>query len=328
MNKKITMPKALLYAAIIVGITVSLLTFLAVRTLSQGYHEMTNVSLTSDYRGMMIYDDKMYGQIAFGIELSRLDPWEYNQKTMNDFLVSSITQIDQRVYSGMILYAMMISVIMVLYLYDEHAVSPSVQAITVLGIYAVLICVFYFSCYVMKVPFYLPKVKALLMIAVSLLSVMAGNCAVSLLFGLVSKKGLAAVILIPVVFALFMISTSLEGKLYSPEYIDSFSYLVDIVPENSEEQPYYDETRNVVIYQGKEYPPEQLPNSDRLSGISRIGAFAFEIADPYSGNSLEMVRSIIDQDVPSLAVGMYTLKAGAWIYLAAELGKKKRWRKY
>ena len=114
-----------------------------------------------------------------------------------------------------------------------------------------------------------------------------------------------------------------EGRLFSVPEVDSFDGVYASVTEEELNRMYYDEEKNVMVLDGKEYPPERMPNPDRAAGIGRAALIVFEALDPYSGTGLDMIRQIDGTDVPGAAVLPYLLKAALWTALPLCLRRKR-----
>ena len=154
-----------------------------------------------------------------------------------------------------------------------------------------------------------------MMLGVSLLSVIGGHCAFGLLLRKIPFKNVVSVFAIPVIIALFLLGTVLSGQLYTDPEIESFDYVAEQTGD-AYGNAYYDDDKNVIIVDGREYKPELVENPDHLKGIARIAAFVFEVLNPYSGNSLEMIRQIIEKTPALWAVLFYSVKALCWIVLS------------
>ncbi len=79
---------------------------------------------------------------------------------------------------------------------------------------------------------------------------------------------------------------------------------------------YYDENKNAVIVDGREYAPQLIDNADAYHGLQRAGAYVFELLNPYSGNSLYFLE--ISEEKIRLSVIvllLYGMKACMWTML-------------
>ena len=86
----------------------------------------------------------------------------------------------------------------------------------------------------------------------------------------------------------------------------------------------YDEEKNAVVGNGQEYPPEIVPNPEHTVGAKRAAGLGFTVINPYSGNSLELLRQELYVRIPLWAVLLHLVKSVFWIGLAALVpGKKK-----
>ena len=135
--------------------------------------------------------------------------------------------------------------------------------------------------------------------------------------------------MIPVILLLYLFSAQFEARLLMDPNADSFDYLYETLRESDE--PVYDPERNVMVVNGKEYPPESVPNPEYLTGASRIGAVAFEVIDPWSGSPLELAREIAESEsaspgrdlLPAWFLALYAVKALLWIAASALPGAKR-----
>ena len=107
----------------------------------------------------------------------------------------------------------------------------------------------------------------------------------------------------------------LEYGLYSPKTIESFDYAYAIDSRILEEG-YYDSEKNVLVFEDKEYPPKQAENPEHYSGVKFMGAAAFEVINPYSGNSLYMVEQAMESNITLPIYLLYALKGFIWIIVS------------
>lgn len=306
----------LLVTAGIALLAVLILSFTAVKGLSNNYQELVNADLTKDYSGRIYYDDRLYVVLGKGVVLDETAAVTDRPAIMTSFLKEALFYIDQRIFAAGVLYAMMISVIALYPLMKRNVrmiwlISPFIYVIYL--VFEVLMHA------VLSVPFYFPDISGFVKILCGLIAVSGGTCAVSLLIKHARYQKLVSVLIIPVVFILFLIGMYIEFGMYSPKTVDSFDYLYSMDSRILEEG-YYDSEKNVLIFEDKEYPPEQAENPEHYTGIKYLGASLFEILDPYSGSCLTMVEQAMEHEVGLLIYGIYALKGLIWIFFC---GNKK-----
>jgi hypothetical protein len=298
--------------------TVLILSFMAVKNLSVCYRELVNADLTKDFSGSVSYDDHMYAVLGKGIVLDHTAAIADRPALMASFLKEALFYIDERIFAVGILYAMMVSVIALYPLTKRNMryvwlISPLV--------YVVYLAFVILAHAILSVPFYFLNGSGIVKILSQLPAVSGGTCAVSLLIRHVKYQKLAAVLVIPAAFILFIVGMYHEFGMYSPKTIDSFDYVYSIEPQALEEG-YYDSEKNVVIFGDKEYPPEQAANPEHYTGIKFIGASLFEILNPYSGSFLYMVEQAAEHEVSLPVYGLYAVKGLIWIIFSAKMRKK------
>ena len=195
-----------------------------------------------------------------------------------------------------------------------------------LGIYALYLGMILLFHKLNGVPFYFQKGRDLfVLLFTGILSVAGGLCAAALLIRNVPFRKTVSLILIPVAFALFLFGAPLQNGLYTEKTVKSFAYVGDIDPRIYEEgfnDYVYDPEKDVIILDGVEYPPEEVPNPDYLTGLSRAGAILYEIADPFAGNSLPFINEVLEKPLPAVALFGHVLKGILWIVLPL-LGKDR-----
>ncbi|MBQ7223507.1 MAG: hypothetical protein IJS38_02945 [Erysipelotrichaceae bacterium] len=299
----------------------------AIGKMAADYRQL-NIAGNQGLKGTISYDDHFYGQMMFGIEIV---PNEIDGALhLKNFQTAAVTRIDNRITGCGILYAMFTTALMSYFLYSSSRHDRLKQVrntvLTALGLYVGYIGFAVVMHLVNGLPISFFG-GSLLLLAVSLFSLVAGSCALITMIRVVRHKKAVALAAIAVVFALFLVSSSLEGRLYSLKKIESFAYIAEIDPRYGDPAydglMYYDETRNVVIIDDKEYPPQEIDNPEYLSGLARVGALLFEGADPYSGSSLYMMAQEVEMAVSPAVIAAYLIKAAAWIFLATLMSEKR-----
>ncbi len=79
----------------IATVAVLTMTFLAIRRFAAQYAVIRDDDLTQDSSMAMIYDDRLYAQIAYGIEI--VSGYKDMAKDRDDFLDASLRGVDQRI---------------------------------------------------------------------------------------------------------------------------------------------------------------------------------------------------------------------------------------
>lgn len=319
--------KLSLVLALLFFIGILAVSFIAVKEMAADYFVLKNADLSQGLSAGILYNDRLYGQIMHGIILDPGDPG--NAAAMESFLKTALGAIDRRIIVCGILYTMLTMAVMAYYLYHtdkDNGVKHVIRiALTAVVLFTVFMTVILISHLAMHMPFYFNDAYGMLIIITALAAIIAGNCALAVLLRKVPFKKTAAIISIPVVFALFIFSAQFETRLVLPDKVDSFEYLNDLIMDDSLESR-YDEERNVMIIGDKEYEPETADNPDALRGVGRIAAIAFEALDPYSGNSLFMADDFAIEAgtrVGVIMTGLYLIKAAAWIVIAIKVRTKE-----
>ena len=307
-------------------VAVSAMTFSAVGRLAEDYRQFTEADLSEDFSAALLYDDRVYAQLAYGIEILSADPNKTEQ--LETFLDTAPAMIYDRILAGGVLYTMLAGAAGALFLYNRWGKSAKKHTAAILLypllLYAVFFAVVFAASAAHKIPFPGLPGKAVAVLALCLSCVMAGECALGLLLRVIKYRMIIGLAAVPLAFALFIFGTGLEGRLFCAPYAESFSYIAETVPEDYTGEFYYDEEKNVVVLDGQEYPPRQEPNEDCLTGAKKAGAIAFEALDPFSGNGIELIREDADLQIPVWALCLYTLKALGWIAACALIPAKRK----
>ena len=300
--------------------------FNAVKEMSIGYQAMVNADLSEEFKGSIYYYDHLYGAMGKGIILD--ETVTDKSAMMTSFLKEALYLLDLRIFSAGIIYAMMISVILLYPLMQKFTQQNSVTLAVcgmVTGIYVFYILSIFIMQKLFLVPFYWPKGSEMLKLISGIIAVTGGTCAVTILLKYIRWKKTTAILIIPVVFIVFIFSMLMEFGLYNAPYLESFQYIAEIneraADENYDGEFYYDEEKNVMVLDGTEYPPEQLENEEHLTGMKRYGAYIFEAVDPYSGNSLYMVEQETENPLNRITYILYALKGFLWVLLLSGCNK-------
>ena len=310
-----------LIAGIAVYAVIIVLTVLAIRNVAVNYRSLETMDLSKDATGSIVYFDHLYGALAHGIMIDHNDINKNVQLT--EFLQSSMQSIDKRILSCGILYIMMTVVVLSYWLYCKFGHSRKTHTLSIIAsvavLYAFYVCIVVITHKIHNVPFYFLSASDTVILIASILSVVGGSCFLAWILRSVRFKRTTAVIAIPVVFMLFIIGTSFEGQLCSPATVDSFDYVEQeieprIYDENFEGEVYYDQTKNVLVLNGKEYGPRQVENPNYLTGAVRYGGYLFEIVSPYSGCGLFLILDAAELSIAPFILVLYVLKALVLLY--------------
>ncbi len=299
----------------------------AVKRMSTDYHTITESEYRSGDSAVLVYDDGLYAQLMMGIDLD--DTVTDMRLAVDVFARNAVQKMADRAYAAGVLYVMIASSAAALFIYELNKEKPVRHVLLIIsatvGMYILFDAVVKGTAAVYKVPFPLPSVPAVKMLALSLLSVIGGGCALGLVLRKIKYKKIAAVAAIPLIFMLFLLGAGVEAGLYNPKTMPSFDYVVEIVGEENLDKYYYDEEKNAIVGNGEEYPPEIVPNPEYTIGAKRMAGLFLTAIYPYAGNSIELLRQELDVDIPLWAVLLHTAKSIFWIGLAALLpGRKQR----
>lgn len=261
----------------------------------------------------------MYAVLGKGIVLDETAAMADRPAIMASFLKDALFYIDQRIFAAGVLYAMMVSVIA---LYPLTKRNP--RSVWMLGpaIYVLYIAFIVLAHAVLSVPFHFLNGTSIVKILSGMIAVSGGSCFASLLIKHVRYKKLVSILIVPVVFVLFLVGMYIEFGMYSPKTVDSFDYLYSM-DRRILEEGYYDSEKNVIVFEDKEYLPEQAENPEHYTGIKYLGASLFEILYPYSGNGLYMVEQAMEHEVSLLAYALYAAKGLIWIFFREKAAQKE-----
>ncbi len=317
-KKKSILPVLSLLSGLVLLAVILWLFFSATGKLGQVYHAMWQAGTEGhDINGTLVYNDHLYAQMGMGTEIILQQSPDWNGE-LSAFMENALGQIEHRSFTAGILYTMMITTVMALFLH-EHRIS---KIASVLGVYLIYGAVFTVSLLINKIPVFFP-LSSIVLIAVCLLVVMGGLAFLDIL--LRSRyKNIIALIAIPAVFVLFIFGTALEGQFYAPQQIESFDYVYKMTDDLETADIYYDDQKNVMVYNGTEYPAEKIDNPEYISGIGRIAVIAGEAINPYAGNGLAMVSEVAGLEIPLPAQILYGAKAILLLIVNALTGRKNK----
>ena len=275
--------------------------------------------------GTLSFDDRLYASAGYGIEILPGEP--EGAERLAAFLPDAMGRICGRIWSAGLAYSMILSIAASLFWAQRLADRPGRHTLAAVlcpaGIYAVYLACAALALTASGARFSAPQAGALPTLAAGLLSVCGGGCALGWLLRRERLRILFAILAVPAGAVLLVTGMLAEGRLFSVPEVDSFDGVYASVTEEELNRMYYDEEKNVMVLDGKEYPPERMPNPDRAAGIGRAALIVFEALDPYSGTGLDMIRQIDGTDVPGAAVLPYLLKAALWTALPLCLRRKR-----
>ena len=310
-------------AAICAFAAVMLFSFKAFRNLSDGYRAMKHADLSADYSGEISYDDHLYASVGYGVVLD--STVENKEASMRSFLDSSLRLIDRRIFSAGLVYTMLITALLVFPICEKHRDDRGGMTVGI-WVSAILIYLLYLGGIFglhkyFGIPFHIPGIRALVFLFVGFISVLGGNFVLAILISRPRRAWLKiafGILAVPAVYALFLFSFLFEAGLYSEPYIESFDYVAEIddrVLDENFEGAYYDGEKNVLVVDGTEYEPQTVENPEHFTGKKRTGAIVYEMLDPYSGNSLDMVQQALDTRFGPVISLLYAVKGMFWMLL-------------
>lgn len=314
---------------------VMICTFLAVKNLNEGYTAIKNHDITEDGSYSIVYDDHIYASLGFGIEIDHRESG--NAELIEGFLSSCLQKTDKRIVSCFILYTMMIVTVLAYPIYrkygqskTKHVISTALSVLLLFALFCIAAATMFSA---QRIPIYSPTGHEMTLIISSLLGVIGGSCLLALLLRTAKPKIIISLAAIPAVLALFLFGTTIEARLYCPPTVDSFEYLqktdAQVFDEDYDGEAYYDEEKNVMVIDGKEHEPKQVDNPEYLQGAASAGAYAYELLDPYLGNSLYLVNEIYAGEGTEIKIStfimiLYAIKASALVVLPLCIKKKQK----
>lgn len=299
-------------------------------TTGRCYAELKNADLSQEFEGTLYYSDRLYTSIGYGISVI---PGEAgNEARLASFLSSSLLAINTRILSCGLLYSMMICVVLQYFLFarfqNERKKRFLGVAISSVAPYAVFTAAVLISEALFGLPILLPEGRVWLLIGLGLLSTAAGAFVLNAVLSAIRRKKLAAVLAIPAALILLIVSMNLESHLFLSPTEPSFDYFylthADALEEDYEGTCYYDESRDAILLDGVEYPPEYVENPRYYRGWKRACAGLFELVFAHSGTMLPIIEQITEFSLPLWAQTAYAVKAAAWIVLSVSLTKRRR----
>lgn len=324
----------LLCAALICFLIILFVSYNAVKNLASDYAALKNADLSKTVSGALMYNDGLYAQLAHGIETDPADP--HVSETMNSFLQSSMRAIDIRIFNAGLIYMMALSVLSSFFIFlhcrentKKHLLCTAASVIIPYLVFTAAIFAFHTM---HGLPFYPPDTHGLFLLATGLLSLIAGGSFLAVLYRLIPYQKTIAILAFPLAFALFLFGMINEVGLYSTPAVESFAYVQEAEPQILEEnytgEAYYDDVKNVMVVEGKEYPPKLEENPGHYKGMKRTGAYVFEALDPWSGSFVYIVEEILKTDsllaepVSFFTGAAYIAKAAVWMILSLILKGK------
>ncbi len=318
---RVMMALAILLTAVMMAVTAGA----AVKTAGD-YRRIMDTDLSGGLNDTIVYSDGFYAMLGFGREIVPGEPEP--QKARDEFLADSLSAINDRVSSACVLYSIMAAVLCALFISERRDDSKLkkglLTAASVLCPFILIVLTYRITMRIQGVPNGITSFSHAAALAAGLICATGGCLIEGLILGKVKRKRLLAVIAVPAVFILFILSASMEGQLLAPAYVESFSYIAETA--GLEDAVTYDEEKNVVIFNGKEYPPKSEPNPDHLSGAAAAAAAVLEMLDPWSGTGLPLAEEITDPAFPLWVDLLYAVKGVCLAFLSmfADWKRKKK----
>jgi len=244
----------IMLAVICSGIII-FLTARACHELGDTYGNLKSRELAAEDISLFYYDDNMYAVLAYGNN----DP----EMKMADYLENSLRNFDERIMAADLLYAAVISAMLVypVYFFSSKNRIISIGLLTVAACYLVLVLFVIAFMTLNKVPFYFPKGSSLFLSLIGLVSLLGGYSALCKLIHVFKFKKVVAFSAFIIVFALFLMSCLVESRLYCDPYKYNFNFLLDIdatiLDEDYEGDLFIDEKTMIAHLNGQEYPAER-----------------------------------------------------------------------
>lgn len=317
---------ALIFAVVLI------FTVRGIKNMSRDYNAVMNLDLSADARSSIVYDDHLYGQIGYGIEIDRRD--SDNSARLSEFASSSLRAIDRRIISCNVTYTMLITAALAFWLYTEFGRNRGKHALSIfIAVFAVsagLLAAVLITYAALRMPFCFPDAGEMPVLLVSIFAILGGSCFLGWMLRLFRFKRILSLAAVPLVMLLFMQGTVFEAGLFCSPEVPSFDYIAQeieprVYDSDFDGDVYYDEEKDVIVLNGAEYPPRQIQNPDYLTGTGRLTACIFEIISPYSGNGLFLLHETENITAGAAALSLYALKAVLLAVFPVFLRKRRQY---
>lgn len=307
-----------------------LITVISMKPTGQRYADLKETDISQGMESTISYSDHMFASIGFGISI--IPDEAGGDARLASFLLSSVAAIELRIILCGLLYSMMVSVVLQYFIYGRyHSVRKTyfygilISSVAPFAVFTVSVII---SQIALGLPTVFPGGRESFLIALGLLSVIAGSFALNAVLYAVKHKKLAAVLLVPAVLFLYVVSMNLEFPLYTNPTVESFEYFNETHPAELEDdyegECYYDEGKNVIILDGVEYPPQTVRNPNYYTGWKRPLAFLFELLYAFSGNGLLLAESSgLGIYIGFWTALAYVMKSAVWIVLSSHFVKRR-----
>ena len=279
-----------------------------------------NADLSKDISLTIDYDDSLYAMIGFGISL---DPMMSDkEELLASFYEKSLQKIDDRILSAGCVYVLAIGALCsygLFYFYGGENRKYILHIVFLtLGVYLLYAAAMILFHQLNGISFHFPETGHVRMLFLGILSIIAGLSASAFFLKVIRFRKIAAIFLLLLIVVLFLFGFVREYGLYNEPQLESFDYLYEMDEAMLEEDfvgdLYYDDQKGVMVYNGKEYPPQRINNPEHYTGLKKAGAVFLEMIDPFSGCALPLLKEEGIQ-VPIYADLLYVIKAVFWILL-------------
>ncbi|MBQ4254082.1 MAG: hypothetical protein II712_04555 [Erysipelotrichaceae bacterium] len=289
------------------------------------YQRLAKTDTSNGFNDTITYNDGMLIALGYGREIEAGDPDV--EKEMIRFLKDATERTRMFSFAALGIYAMFISALSLLFIYESTRENKKKQIIITASVsflvFVLLVDTVYVSMFFAKLTAYFPKHEEFLAVMATACAVIGGNCAFMALMRNIRFHRTLALVLIPFLAVTYLLCGAVENSLFVEPEVESFDYVYEIAGDDVEAM-YYDDQKNVMVYDGREYEPQMVPNLDALQQPLKTAAIAHEIINPYSGIFINLARFNTSRDI-SLPEHLYILKALCWMIIPLFLsGKKKR----
>ncbi len=323
-KKMSALSRLLLAAAVIALLFVCYRLSSSFMQFGRDYQRLAKVDADNGFNETITYNDGMLITLGYGREIDASDP--NGEKEKLRFLKDATSRSRMFCFAALPVYAMFVSALSLLFIHERFAEDRRKQIILTAAVSVfvsvLLMEVVYVSMFFAKLTAYLPNKPEALAVAAGIFAVAAGNCAVMLLLQKIRFKKTLALALMPFLLVTYLLCGAVENRLFVEDKVESFDYVYAIAGDDIDSM-YYDEEKNVMVYDGKEYGPQMVVNLDALQQPVKTLAIGYEVINPYSGIFVDMAGFSTSRDL-RIPVSLYIMKALCWIGFPVFLIRKKK----
>lgn len=245
-----------------------------------------------------------------------------------DFMDYRSGEINEYIVCDVAVYAVILCALSLLAI---QSLMPGKESIAAMVIYAAYLLIIVITMLIKGIPLKMFGWESVLLIICGFLSVLSFESAMAMIMSHFNKKLLIAFIVLALTAGFYLSGFMAKVYLISPAKIPSFEYLLDIDERFGEEGYddiiYYDNEKDVMVIDGKEYEPVLVDNSEHANGMMRPVLYGLEVINPSAGVYLEhAVRIINDEyqvDTPAILPYAYIVHSLLWITARKLLYGKK-----